>query len=392
MRETLSEYCRRSARTELLDEWDSARNQPLTPDTISYGSKRKVWWTCAHGHHWQAAVHTRTGSGTGCPYCSGRLPVPGETDLATLYPDIAKEWHPEKNGSLTPDQILPGSHRLVWWRCAHGHEWRAIVKSRVSGAGCPICANKRVQTGDNDLESLYPALAKEWHPTKNGSLTPADIVPGTGRRVWWQCEKGHSWQAAVSSRVNGAGCPVCAGKKVVPGDNDLESLYPDIARQWHPTRNGSLTPDHVTPASNKKVWWICDKGHEYQAVISSRTERHGGCPYCANRKVLPGYNDLATLYPQIAKEWHPTLNGPLTPDHILPGSRKKVWWQCAEGHVWQAVVYSRTGSQHCGCPICTGYASGKRRERYAKMQAQAKVEQKSQDNFPDYLNKQERRE
>ena len=147
MRETLSEYCRRSARTELLDEWDSARNQPLTPDTISYGSKRKVWWTCAHGHHWQTAVHVRTGSGTGCPYCSGRLPVPGETDLATLYPDIAKEWHPTKNGTLTPDQVLPGSHRPVWWRCAHGHEWRAIVKSRVSGAGCPICANKRVQTG-----------------------------------------------------------------------------------------------------------------------------------------------------------------------------------------------------------------------------------------------------
>ena len=299
MRESLADYCRRTGREDLLNEWDSARNLPFTPNSISYGSKKHVWWRCANGHSWRAAVHTRNGAGSGCPYCAGRLPIVGENDLATKYPDLAKEWLYEKNGSLTPDQVLPGSHRLVWWRCDKGHEWQAQIKSRVNGTGCPICDNKQVQAGDNDLQSLYPTLAKEWHPTKNGELAPADVVPGTRRKVWWRCEK----------------------------------------------------------------------GHDYQAVISSRTMRGGGCPYCANKKVLVGYNDLATLYPAVAKEWHPTLNGPLTPQDVTPGSRRRVWWQCSAGHTWQAVIYSRTGTQQCGCPVCSGHASGKRRARYEQLDA-----------------------
>lgn len=98
-------------------------------------------------------------------------------------------------------------------------------------------------------------------------------------------------------------------------------------------------------------------------MISSRAQG-SGCPVCAGKKIIPGENDLASQYPTIAKEWHPTMNGSLTPDHVLPGSRKKVWWQCRSGHIWQAVVYSRTGNQRSGCPVCTGYAVGKRREKY----------------------------
>lgn len=354
MRESLKHYCLRLGREDLIDEWDSVRNLPLTPDSISYGSKKHVWWRCSNGHYWQAAVHTRTGDGSGCPFCSGRRPITGENDLATKYSDLAKEWLYEKNGSLTPDQVVPGSHRMVWWRCDKGHEWQAQIKSRVNGAGCPICDNKQVQAGDNDLQSLYPTLAKEWHLTKNGSLTPADVVPGTRRKAWWCCDKGHDWQASVASRVNGSGCPICAGKKVLAGFNDLATLYPAIASQWHPEKNDALTPAQVTPASNKKVWWHCDKGHDYQAVIASRTQRGGGCPYCAGRKVLAGFNDLATLEPTVAKEWHPTKNGVLTPQDVTSGSKKRVWWRCSVGHEWQAVIYSRTGNQRCGCPVCAG--------------------------------------
>ena len=366
MRESLADFCHREHREELLIEWDTEKNLPLTPETVSCGSKRRVWWTCAHGHHRQAAVHTRSGSGTGCPYCTGRRAIPGETDLATRYPDLARQWQPTKNGALTPSDVLPGSHRLVWWLCPNGHEWRAQVKSRVNGAGCPICTNRHVLSGDNDLASLYPYIARQWHPTKNGALTPSDVVPGSNQSMWWVCPRGHEWRTQVKSRINGSGCPVCAGKKIVPGENDLASQYPDIARQWHSEKNDSLTPEHIAPARNKKVWWICDKGHEYQATVASRPQRNGGCPYCANTKVLPGYNDLATLYPHVASQWHSTLNRPLTPDHILPGSRRKVWWQCKNEHIWQAVVYSRTGVQNSGCSFCTGYANGKRRARYER--------------------------
>ena len=92
--------------------------------------------------------------------------------------------------------------------------------------------------------------------------------------------------------------------------------------------------------------------------------RGSGCPYCAGRKVLPGFNDLATLAPDVARQWHPSLNGALTPQMVTAGSHRKAWWECQVGHVWQAVIYSRTGPKKCGCPICAGRVSAKRLARY----------------------------
>ena len=112
---------------------------------------------------------------------------------------------------------------------------------------------------------------------------------------------------------------------------------------------------------------MCALGHEYAAVIGLRTQRGNGCPCCAGRKVLPGFNDLATVEPQIAKQWNPTLNGALTPEMVTTGSHRKVWWQCPNGHSWKAVVYSRTGSGKSGCPMCDGRVKEDRMERYATM-------------------------
>ena len=126
-----------------------------------------------------------------------------------------------------------------------------------------------------------------------------------------------------------------------------------LAAQWDTERNGTLTPQQVTLTSNRKVWWICEKGHSFQTVIASRANGTG-CPYCTNRKVLAGFNDLATVEPKIASEWHPTLNGALTPEMVTVGSTKKVWWECPLGHVWKATIYSRTGAKKCGCPVCAG--------------------------------------
>ena len=361
----MTAFCRRTGREALLRQWHPTKNQPLTPDTVSSGSSRKVWWRCEDGHDWQCAVYARTSAGTKCPYCAGKRPVPGKTDLAALFPDLAEEWHPARNLPLTPEQVLPGSHRMVWWVCGKGHEWQAPVKSRVAGCGCPVCAGRAVQPGENDLAATHPGLAEEWHPTKNGALTPRDVTAGTRRKVWWRCAKGHEWRAQVSARAgSGTGCPVCSGRVVLPGENDLETLYPAVAGEWHPTRNGAAKPSAVTPYSNRKVWWVCGQGHSYQAVVAARTMHGSGCPYCAGRKVLPGFNDLATVAPKTAAQWHPTLNGRLTPEMVTAGSRKKVWWVCGEGHVWKAAVYSRTGRQKCGCPVCAGKVRRERRYRH----------------------------
>lgn len=268
-----------------------------------------------------------------------------------MFP-LLTQWDNEKNGELTPKEIAFGSHTRVWWRCDKGHEWEAAVKERAAGKDCPVCAGRKLLEGVNDLASIYPELAKQWHPEKNGFLLPRSVFPGSRRKVWWQCEKGHEWQATIASRKDGAGCPFCSGKKIIAGENDLSSVFPLIAAEWHPTKNGDMTPKMVSTYSNRRVWWICEKGHEYRSVIAHRTQEKSACPYCSGRKVLAGFNDLASREPKIAAQWHPTLNGSLTPQMVTLGSVKRVWWICEEGHVWKAVIYSRAGKQKCGCPVC----------------------------------------
>lgn len=371
MRKSLYNFCHENGLEYLLDQWDSQRNGKLTPQRISYGSKKRVWWKCDNGHFWEAIVHTRSTNHSGCPYCTRKRVWPG-TGLDATHPELAAQWHPIKNRPLTPDQVLAGSHRSVWWICEKGHEWKAVIKSRASGCGCPICANRTVIPGINDLMTTHPELAVQWHPTKNKACLPTEVVSGSIRRVWWQCEKGHEWRASISSRVHGTGCPVCSGKAVIPGENDLASYSPYIAGQWVREKNLPLTPEQVSAFSNRRVWWRCQLGHEWQASVAARTNAGSGCPYCAGKKVLPGFNDLETLYPQIARQWHPTLNGQLTPDQVTSGSQKKVWWECSEGHVWAAVIYSRT-SQQAGCPFCAGRVKTNKLKYYSEIEAEARM-------------------
>ena len=192
------------------------------------------------------------------------------------------------------------------------------------------------------------------------------------KKVWWQCEQGHAWQAAVSTRVKqGADCPVCSNYVALAGYNDLQTLYPAIAAQWHPTKNGPLTPSQVVAGSNRYVWWQCHLGHEWRAKVVDRTRGTNNCPYCAGQKVLAGFNDLATTHPEVAAQWHPELNGALTPQEVTAGSNRRIWWLCPEGHVWRTAVYNRTGrTKQTGCPVCAGnYKFTYRQKAYQEMLA-----------------------
>ena len=273
---------------------------------------------------------------------------------------LLREWDGERNAPLTPETVGPGSHRRVWWRCAAGHQWQSEIRVRTGGAQCPYCQGRLLWVGGNDLATVNPALAKQWDPERNGSLRPSDVLAGSPRYVWWRCGRGHVWRASVLSRSQGSGCPVCTGKTALPGENDLATLFPELAAQWDTERNGALGPGQVTAFSNRKVWWRCGLGHAWQAIVAARTMESSGCPYCTGRRVLPGFNDLATQYPELASQWDETLNGNLTPEMVTPGSHKRVWWRCAEGHVWRALVFSRTGNQRCGCPVCAGRVKPRR--------------------------------
>lgn len=275
----------------------------------------------------------------------------GQNDLATVNPDLASEWHPTKNGLLLPSQVGAGTKRKVWWKCHLSHEWEASVSSRNKGSGCPYCAGQRAISGVNDLSTVNPGLAAEWHPNKNGPLYPNQVMPKSSRKVWWLGKCGHEWEATISSRTTGSGCPYCSGHKLLSGYNDLATVDSDLATEWHSTRNGDLHADQVTAHCAKKVWWIGKCGHEWEATVANRKSGNG-CPFCSGRKILKGFNDLATVNSKLAAEWHPTKNGDLSPDQVTAGSGKKVWWVCSKcGNEWKAVISNR--SQGSNCPLCS---------------------------------------
>ena len=259
--------------------------------------------------------------------------------------------------------FFSGSHQKVWWVCSKGHEWQADIVSRVYGGGCPYCSNHKVLVGYNDLLTTNFDIATEWHPYKNGNLSPSDFTSGSNKKVWWKCSLGHEWQTKIIQRSNGSGCPYCSGLYVTEGKNDLVTTHPDLSKEWNYEKNKGLkdkygrdvsTPNKVSAGSEIKVWWKCVYGHEWQATVMDR-KIGCGCPYCSGRRVLVGFNDLMTTNPEIASEWNYEKNNDLTPKDVVAGSNKKVWWKCSKGHEWKTTISHRTLKTNATrCPYCYG--------------------------------------
>ena len=421
-------------------------------------------------------------------------------NLKILFPEIASEWHPSKNGNLKPQDMLPGSGIQRWWLCKERHSFsmspnkRTNKGNRKNYRGCPYCAGKKIGYG-NDLQSLHPSLAKEWHPTKNKPLSPEEFTSGSSKKVWWVCSRRHEWKASIAGRFNGSGCPKCSNQTSRPelyffcelktlfksvehrkqvidkeidifindinlcieydgsywhknptidfakrnhmiekgfnvinvrekplkklSDNDviinpnskfsesfiyflkffknnnllsihqkevvekyiihnkqqneqeyrkllisltnrlneknsLAILYPELAKEWHPTKNKPLTPSDVPAFTHDKVWWLCPRGHErFKSVDNQSTKVKNN-----SKNICSDCNTISIKYPELAKEWHPTKNKPLTPSEIKPGSNKKRWWICKEDHEYESSPNHRTGKKSRGCPYCANQKLG----------------------------------
>jgi hypothetical protein len=485
----------------LLSEWDWDRNGNNKPDDFTPRSKSKVWWKCAKGHSWQASIGNRTRKDVknSCPVCLNRI-LSEANSLAKVRPDIANDWHLLKNLPLTPDDVVAGGDEKVWWVCKHGHEWQATVGSRViNGTGCSKCSlqtsrieiaiySELVALFDNvawrekisgyecdiylpdckigvEIDGVYwhlqrpeqelaksaafegagiqlfrlredglpllserdifykysedkflviarllgsllkhaelsekqsaklcdyingsglinykfyremvanlpapppgqsladnhPEIAKEWAYDLNAPLSPEHFRPQATLKIWWRCENGHTWKTTPNNRVSqGNGCPFCPRKVVLaPADKNLALVNPGLASEWHPEKNGDLRPEEVWPSSNKKIWWRCNKGHEWQAKVNGRSNGNG-CPYCYGRYATKE-NNLASKYPKLLTEWDEEKNTGVSPSDFTPHVSKKVWWRCTKGHSWQATIYNRAKNKS-GCPVCVQNASRK---------------------------------
>ena len=405
------------ARPDLAKEWNYEKNGGLKPEDVSCGSNKKVWWKLPYdvpddypvehlrGKHfefeWIALIGDRNSKNLGCPFLSGQSVWNGFNDLASVRPDLAKQWHPTKNGNLRPTEVAVNSMKKVWWLFSYDvpmsysvkhlrgkhydFEWNTTVANRSKGNGCPFFNGHAVWSGFNDLQTVNPELAKQWHPTKNGNLKPTEVTANSNKKVWWLLPYDDpktgkhfdfEWSSTISGRNIESGCPFLYGKAVLKEFNDLQTVNPELAAQWHPTKNGNLRPEDMSFGSNKKVWWIfpyddpeTGMRHDFEWQASIQSRNHGsGCPYLSHQLIRKGFNDLQAVNPELAKQWHPTKNGNLKPTEVTANSNKKVWWLLPYDDPktgkhfdfeWRASIHNRNFGSGCPClngqTICKGF-------------------------------------
>ena len=213
--------------------------------------------------------------------------------IVETHPLVSKEWDTTKNGDLCIEDITYGSHRSVWWRCAKGHSWRSRVYSRTGENqknGCPVCSG-RVPDETNNLKALYPDLVKGWGG--RNKFGPEEVLPHSNKKVWWECPTcAFEWESAPYNRVgNGSGCPACVNQ-VVTSRNNLDFVYKEVSREWHPYKNKGLLPSDFVYASSKRVWWLCPVcSYSWKVAIFSRTTYKHRCPKC-NKGPVSGVSQL----------------------------------------------------------------------------------------------------
>lgn len=262
-------------------EWLYKKNCGWGPEDFSSGSTVAPWWQCQTNkkHIWQSSIYVRTG-GHGCPCCTSNSPT-YEKSLAKLFPKAALRWHPEMNEPLKPSEVNAHSNQLVWWFCPDcSYEWQAKVQDLTrTENGCFRCSKNIINLRH------YPYALKffDRKANKDVDLTWLD----TRTKVHWKCPKAsdHIWyQVFYKNRAQDAFCPFCSNRKASK-TNCLAKSYPELAEQWHPSKNGKLTPQMVTPGSEFLAWWKCLYcQYSWKAKICNRVTNLTGCPDCWKNK------------------------------------------------------------------------------------------------------------
>ena len=484
---SLSLWCKLNNRLDLLEEWDPSNE--VSPNQVSHGSHMSVKWICKNDHHYEKEIHSRC-RGTGCSICSGRL-FHHRKALFEEYPALIGELDNNKNSYDSLKKITCCSSKSIYWLCEKGHSYEMSALNKIKSKGCPICNNKRVQRGINDLETWCKEnsrlqILEDWDYSKN-SVTPVELTYGSNQKIWFKCHIcGYEWKTVINSRTyQHSDCRMCSRRvnssfpeqcifyylsayypDTINGDrnilegyeldvwvpslnfaieydgkiwhsdknkdidkdrlcnekgivlyrirekgsnildsehslsfeyeygdwpslssiiteilldtgmqnvdvniqrdeyvikeryykqslnNSLKKLYPELSKEWHPTKNGNITPDLVQPETHDRYFWICKLGHTYQASPKNRVRLKSGCPYCANQKILKGFNDLETTHPIIALDYNNEKNLRKSYE-VSKGCSDFVWLKCHKcGYefYYQLSTYVSRGGL---CPVCS---------------------------------------
>jgi very-short-patch-repair endonuclease/uncharacterized protein YlaI len=415
-----------SSYPDLVKQWHPTKNGELTPNNITHGAHKKVWWLCSNGHSYNQIIKNKTILNYGCPQCSGRI-ASENNNLSIQYPKVASEWHPTKNKEFKATEVTYGSEKKAWWLCPKGHSYKATINNRtLRQSGCPQCSNQssepeiriltelkylfdnvvsRYKVDGIEIDVYLPNFnlgieydGEHWHKgkeeqdiEKNRLLIAKNIhiirvrekplEPLSEEDVMVDkvsLKKGdlneilEKVSVFVSAEINQTIAAYIAQtsfandelfkeyRSYFPSpfpEHSLLKTHPELSNEWDYEKNSPLRPENFSYGVRNKMWWLCPNGHSYDATINHRTGKNQqtGCPQCSGR-VASENNNLSILFPEVAKEWHPTKNKELTPKQITSKSGKKVWWLCPKGHSYEAVPHNRTGMKS-GCPYCAGQKS-----------------------------------
>lgn len=277
-------------------------------------------------------------------------------------PTLKQEWDYEKNKNLDINTITSGMESEVWWKCSVcGNNWKSKIYSRFNGHGCPKCgqikrANNRIKENINKVGSLasaYPNLLEEWDYEKNNelNLNPEKCTSTSKQKVWWKCKNNHKWLTSIYRRtIRKSNCPYCTNQRILKGYNDLATMNKILLSEWNYDKN-IKNPYEIGINNTSKIWWKCSKcNYEWQATPASRNAGNG-CPVCANKVIIKGYNDYKTINNNVMEFWDYDKNK-IDPETISPGYNKKIYWKCPKcNHKWLGVT-PRATREDTICPNC----------------------------------------
>ncbi len=332
---------------DIAAEWDYEKNEGKKPSDFSSKSNQKAYWKCSFcGNEWLAPINSRTSSKSTCPNC---------TYVGTSFPEqaiyfyIKKKFQDAKSrytifGSEF-DIYIPSANTAIEYDGIYYHK-KSIDKDNKKDKICKDNGIRLIRFRDPLLSDTESSLRITL---KDGSIKQLNRAITELLEIF-ECDN-------FNINIEEDQIKILSSYKHEVEENSLGKLFPDLVKEWDPDLNGKLTPYNITPSSNIKANWICSKcGNKWKAQVSDRTRKDGstGCPYCNNKRIIPGFNDLQMKNPVVAKEWHPTKNNSLLPSEISSGSNRKVWWLCSKcGHEWQTTPATRT-VQGCGCAVCAG--------------------------------------
>ncbi len=353
----------------LLQQWDFDKNS-ISPEETTCGSKKTVWWKCKNGHSYQQKVSYRARRSNSCPVCSGHLTVSGVNDFATVFPDIAKEWHPTKNGELRPSAISKKNGRKVWWMCKYGHEWQATPRDRATdNTGCPECNKRRLTSFPEQaifyyIKKLYPDAINRYKDLFDNGMELDIYVPSIRFAVefdgaaWHGTEETHKREKQKYEICKENGITLFRVKERTGEDwNDVADAVYKIRKRKNAT---DLQPviqailDSIDPESNA---WTRKNPLQYHSSISVDLARDSNE---IREYLTPIQNSLSELRPDLTAEWNTEKNGNLRPEMFGINSNDRVWWKCSKcGHEWQTTIIHRGGKRNSGCPECAKQQKGK---------------------------------